>query len=178
MERGPQSAEPRGARLEVALLGDARRAARRGSVAVAGRGVVAGHLEQVGADRVEAVVVGHAIVVVERREQVEAGARAVDHRHRDRVVEGDHRVGRHALEQLVEREDLRPVGVLRGRRLVVDGGDRGLQLVGAERGARQRVGDERGALLDVGAVPEAAVLLGQRDQRAVGARCGPGAARR
>jgi hypothetical protein len=52
----------------------------------------------------------------------------------------------------------------------VDGGDRRLQLVGAEGGARERVGDERGALRDVGAVPPAAVLVGERDQRAVGAR--------
>ena len=39
--------------------------------------MVACHLEQVGADRVEAVVGGDAIVVVERREQVEAAIAAL-----------------------------------------------------------------------------------------------------
>ena len=37
-----------------------------------------------------------------------------------------------ALEESIELDDLRPVDVLRRRRLVVHGGDRGLQLVRAE----------------------------------------------
>ena len=57
----------------------------------------------------------------------------------------------------------------RARRLVVHRGDRRLQLVGPDGAARQRVGDQRDALGDLGAVPEAAVLLGERDQLAVGA---------
>ena len=58
--------------------------------------MVAGHLQQVGADGVEPVVAGHALVGVERAEQVEPGPRAVHHRDRDGVVERDHRVGRDA----------------------------------------------------------------------------------
>ena len=53
---------------------------------------------------------------------------------------------------------------------VVHRGDRGLQLVRAERRGRERVRDERDALVD--AAPRSqrrAVLLGERDQRAVGA---------
>ena len=54
------------------------------------------------------------------------------HRDRDGVVERDHRVRRDALEQLVQGEDLRPVGVLGARRLGVHRGDRRLQLVRPE----------------------------------------------
>jgi hypothetical protein len=80
--------------------------------------------------------------------------------------------GRQAVQQVVEGEDLRPVGVLGARRLVVHGGDRGLHLKRAHRERRQRVADERHALGDGAAVPEAAVLLGERDERAVGRRPG------
>ena len=55
------------------------------------------------------------------------------------------------------------------RGLVVHGGDRGLELVRAERRRLQRVRDERNALFDERLVPEGAVLLGEWDQRAVGA---------
>ena len=78
--------------------------------------------------------------------------------HRDDPVERDHRPGRHAASSVVEGEDLRPVGVLGARRLVVDGGDRGLHLVRADRARGQRAGDQRDAL---------------GDRRGVPARCGP-----
>ena len=98
---------------------------------------------------------------------------------RDRVVERDHRVRREALEQLVEREDLRPVGLLGARGLGVDGGDRRLQLVRPDR-RRAPASSVISATpsRDRAASHRAPVLLGERDQRAVRPRCAPGAARR
>ena len=115
---------------------------RRAAARYAARGAldVAGELEQVRADRVEPVMPGDALVVLQRRQQLQPGLRAARHRQRDRVVERDHRVRRDPLEHAVQRDDLRPVGVLGARGLVVDGGDRRLQLVGAGHGVRQRVG--------------------------------------
>src|SRR4051812_5727198 len=67
----------------------------------------AGELEQVAADRGDAVVVAEA-----RRDAVDDGetrVRTVDHRRRDGAVERDHRIVVHALEHAVERQDLWPV---------------------------------------------------------------------
>jgi arginyl-tRNA synthetase len=44
-------------------------------------------------------------------------SRGPTHGHRDGPVEGDHRVRRQSLQDLVQRGDLRPVGVLSGRSL-------------------------------------------------------------
>ncbi len=49
----------------------------------------------------------------------------------------------------------------------MDGGDGGLKLVGADRAARQDGLDQGHAFGDGRRVPEAAILLGQRDQLAV-----------
>src|SRR6266851_9412991 len=51
-------------------------------------------------DGVEAVVVGHAVVRVERAEQREPGTRPVHHRDRNRTVESDHRPWRNPFEHL------------------------------------------------------------------------------
>ena len=67
-------------------------------------------------------------------------------------------------QDVVEREDLRPVGVLGASRLGVDGGDRRLQLVRADGAGRQRGGDERQPLGDLVRVPERAVLLLERHE--------------
>ena len=84
----------------------------------------------------------------------EPGPRPVHHRDRDRAVERDDRPGRDLLEHLVQREDLRPVGLLGARRLVVHRGDRRLQLVRTDRPGAERAGDERDALLDLRRVPQ------------------------
>ena len=78
----------------------------------------------------------------------------------------------------VEREDLRPVRILGARCLVVHRRDGGLQLVGADRPARERGADERHALVDLGAVPQASVLLVERNELAVGSRSRARVARR
>ena len=78
--------------MEVALLGQVGGAPGRRQVGVAGPGAVAGQLQQVGADRVEPVVVGDPLVGLELAEQVEAGPRALRHGHRDGVVQRHHGV--------------------------------------------------------------------------------------
>ena len=59
--------------------------------------------------------------------------------------------------------------------LVVHGGDRCLQLVGAGAALGEGGGDQCGALIDLGPVPAGAVLLGERDQAYTVLRgaCGP-----
>ena len=99
---------------------------------------IPGHLEQMRAHRVEAMMPGQSSVGVERSEQLEPGRRAVHHRRGDGVVERHHRIVGHALEQAIQRQDLRPVGVLGARRFVVHGRDRGLQLIRADRPSGQR----------------------------------------
>ena len=95
--------------------------------------MVSGHLEQMGANGVEAVVAGQSSIGVERFEQLESGRRAVHHGRGDGVIERHHGIVGHALEQAIQRQDLRPVGILGSRRFVVDGRDRGLQLIRANR---------------------------------------------
>ena len=72
-------------------------------------------------------------------------------------------VGVMRVQQVVERDDLGPVG----RRVGVDGVDRGLQLVRAGLVAAQQAADERVALRDLGRVPERMVLVGEQDERPV-----------
>ena len=94
----------------------------------------------------------------------------------DGVIERHHRIVRHALEQAIQRQDLRPVGILGARRFVVDGRDRGLQLIRADRTLGERVADERDALRDGIPVPQRSILFRERDQLAVrpGPRRAPG----
>ena len=87
---------------------------------------VAGHLVQVGADRIEPVVPGEPVVAGKGFEHGEPGFRPVDHRDRDGPVQRDHRVRRDPLEQFVEHQDLAPVRVVGARRFAVHGHDRGL----------------------------------------------------
>jgi hypothetical protein len=54
----------------------------------------------------------------------------------------------------------------------VNRGDRGLQLVGAERLVGERFGDEGDTLVDARALPEASVLLGEGNEAAVSASAG------
>jgi hypothetical protein len=75
--------QPVGSGLEIALLGETRRATCGGLVAVPRCRAVTRHFKQVCADGVEAVVLGGALVVVQRAQQVEPGLRAADYRHGD-----------------------------------------------------------------------------------------------
>jgi len=61
--------------------------------------IVPGHLEQVGAHGVEAVVVADSFVGLELVENIETGLRTVNHRHCDRVVQRDHGIVRELHQQ-------------------------------------------------------------------------------
>jgi hypothetical protein len=94
--------------------------------------------------------------------------RAAHHRDRDGPAQRDHGSRRDLGKQLVQREDLGPVGVRDAVRLVVHGRDRGLQLVRAERPARgEGLLDQVGAFGDQLPVPAAPVLVSKRDESAV-----------
>ena len=107
---------------------------------------------------------GHPVVAGQGVQQLQACVRSPHHRHGQGAVQGGHRVGGDAVEQLVQGEDLRPVGLVRGGRFVVDRGDGRLDLVSAHWALGQRVGDQGDALGDRGLVPAAAILVGKRHQ--------------
>jgi hypothetical protein len=64
--------------------------------------LVAGEVEQVRADGGDPVVPGERGVGLRLGQPPQAGPRAVDHGDGDDAVEGDHRPGREAVQQLVE----------------------------------------------------------------------------
>ena len=117
---------------------------------------------------------GEASVLVQRLETFEAGRRPVHHRVGDGVVKRHHRVVRHSLQQAVEREDLRPVGVFNARGFVVQRGDRRLQLIRAD-------GALRAASPVTSATPSAIAARSQSDRSCFVERnqlaVGPGAGR-
>ena len=164
----PGFGEARGLGQQVIAFGNAGGLLRGGAVVRDSGGGIAGQFVQVGANGVEAVMIGDARIVVERVEQIQTVSGAVDHGGRDCVVEQDHGIVRHAPEEIVEGEDLRPVSVFGAGRFVVHSGDGGLQCVTADGTFLQRAGEQRGAFLDGGLVPERAVLLVERDDFAGG----------
>ena len=92
---------------------------------------------------------------------------------RDRAAEHGggvlaHRVVGEGDEVVVPGEDLRPVGLLGAGRVVVQGGDRGLDLVAAGALNGQRRLQDAHALGDLAGVPQAAVLVVERDDTALG----------
>ena len=125
---------------QVVAFGNAGGFFRRCAVVRDGCAAISGELEQMSANGVEAVMVGEAAVAIECAEKIEPGRRPVDHGGCDSVVEHDHGIVRHALEELVEREDLRPVCVFRAGGFVMDGGDGRLQCVTADRSFSERAG--------------------------------------
>ena len=68
----------------------------------------------------------------------QTGSGTVDHRQRNHVTETGHRAVLESKQQLVERQDLSPVGFVGARRFVVERGNRRLNLVGTGRAARKR----------------------------------------
>src|SRR5262249_14682961 len=128
--------------FEVALFGQVRRQLGRPEVGVVGGGCFAGLFEQVGAYRFEAVAVGHAVGGVEGAEQGEPGCGPVDHGNGDGAAERDDRSGGDGGEDVVQGEDLRPVGGLGAGGLGVKRGDRGLELVWADGAGAEGAGKD------------------------------------
>ena len=125
-----------------------------------------------GPDGVEAVPGHDPLVGGQAVEQVQPGVGAACHGYRDGVVQCCYRVTGDLQQQLVQRNDLRPVGVGGGGSFIVDRRDGCLQLVRPGRSLVQGAGEQRHAFADECGVPLGAVLLGQRHQRAVGPRAG------
>ena len=156
----PGLAQPGRPQFEVALFLQARGHLRRPEVGVSGGGGVAGLFEQVGAYRFEAMGVGQPLVSVERAEQGESGPGSVDVGEGDGAAERHYRPGGDGGEDVVECEDLRPVGDRRAGGLVVQRGDRGLELVRADRAGAESPGEDGLPLGDGGRVPQVSVLVG------------------
>src|SRR6266540_4300694 len=94
-----------------------------------------------------------------------ASAMARSYAARDRPVEPHDRRGVEAGQLVVERDDLRPVGVTDVAGVGVDGVDRGEDLVAPRRLAGGEARADQGvALGDQLAVPGAAVLLAEGDE--------------
>ena len=116
--------------------------------------MVSGQFQQMGANGVQAMMAGQPSIGVERIQQLESRGRAVHHGRGDGVIEHHHGIVGHAFQQVIQRQDLRPVGILGAGRFVVNGGDGGLQLVRANRALRQGRGEERDALGDLRPIPQ------------------------
>jgi hypothetical protein len=157
-------AEAGGLSVQVTLVWQAARAAGRFQIAFPGGRVLLGHLQQVGPDGVETVAGHDPLVGGEAVEQVQPGAGAARHGHRDSMVQCCYRVTGDLQQQLVQGNDLRPVRVGRRGRFVVDRSDGCLQLVGPGRSLVQSAGQQRHAFADECGVPLGAVLLGHRDR--------------
>ncbi len=130
----------------------------------AGRGrQVAVALVQVGGDGGVAGQGG-----VELGQGGQAGPRAVGLADRDGPVEAGHRAAGEAHQFVVPLDDLHPVGLLGRPGVGVQRGDGGLGLELAEPVAGERRLEHVDALGDQAGVPQAAVLLGERHEPAVG----------
>jgi hypothetical protein len=100
---------------------------------------------------------------IQRAEHRETRSWSVDHRDGDRPIERHDGARRDLFEHVVQREDLRPVGLVGARRFVVDRGDRRLQLIRAGRSLAEGGGDQAHALVDLSCVPQVAILFGERN---------------
>ena len=85
---------------------------QRGRERVHRLGVPAEAVQQVGLRGRQVAVAGEPPVALERLDVRQRRRRAVDHRDRDGAVERDHRRRPHPQQLVVQRQDLRPVGVV------------------------------------------------------------------
>jgi hypothetical protein len=115
--------------LEVGTLGKTRAAAGGRLERLASGGRVSRHFEQVAPHGKQPVAGGDPLVVIESGEQAQPRLGSFDHGQGERAIQRRHRVRGEAVEPLVEEQDLGPVGVPGLTGLVVDGCDRGLELV-------------------------------------------------
>jgi hypothetical protein len=152
---------------QVVALGDIR--GRPGGIRVR-RGCgneVAVELVQVAADRMPAMAVAeHLAQPVSLAQPRGATAHVTD---RDRATQHGggvlvHRIVGEADEVVIPGEDLRPVGLFGASRVVVQGGDSGLDLVAARALERQGRLQDAHALGNFAGVPLGAVLPIERDE--------------
>src|SRR5436190_7462551 len=121
--------------------------------------------EEVAADARQQVVVAEFRLRRQRVDELEATGGPAGHGNGDRTVELHDGGRRERGQDLVERRDAFPVGLLRAARPGVAGGDRGLHHVGARRAAEPLGAQQRGeAPADEELIPRPAVLLQDRDR--------------
>ena len=145
--------------IEVALLLEVRGHPGCGSVRLERGSRVASPDEEAAADRVEATIGVDPRVGTKTLDQLEAGPGSGDRTDGDGLVGRDDRVVVQAEQDVAESGDLGPAGRFGSLRLIVEGGDSGLELVRPDWAAGKGGGDERDPLLGGTAVPPAAVLL-------------------
>src|SRR5258708_3841189 len=142
-----------------------------GSTELGGGGLrVTGLFQEVGTDGVEAVVAAGPLV--QAGKQGEASAWPAGHCCGGGPGKPHHRGSGPGFEQIVEGQDLGPVGGGAGGGLVVEGCDGCLQLVLASVSPAQRPGDQDHSLGDEVPVPAGAILFGEGDQLAAGTAAG------
>src|SRR5260221_10582748 len=146
------------ATLEESALGIVRDKRERPTVALCRLRARTEAPEQIGARRVQQVIVVERARGGEGVDQRDGRPRAIHHRDRRRTIQR-HDGGRlHAVEEIVETDDPWPVRVFSARCLTVRGGDRCLNGEGTGAAA-ERLLDERHGLGDLVAIPSTAVLL-------------------
>src|SRR5262249_58688496 len=111
-------------------------------------------------------------------ERGEPGPGSVNVGQGDGAAERDDRPGGDGGEDVVEGEDLRPVGGPGGGALVVQRGDRGLELVGADGAGAEGPGEDGLSFGDGGGVPPISLLVGQGHDPPVGVGAGCSGGRR
>ena len=154
----------------MVALGDVRRAP--GGLGVRGGrgGRVAAELVQMATDGVPAVPLAEHLTQPVGLAQPGRGTEDVADRYRAPEHGGGvlaHRILGEGHEVVVPGEDLRPVGLLGAGRIVVQGGDGGLELVATGAVNGQRRLQDAHALGDLARVPEAAVLSVECDDATV-----------
>jgi hypothetical protein len=163
---GPAARARGGLADQVVALGDVRGPVGGFGVGRRGGGQVAAEFEQVPAHGVPAVPLADHLAQPVGLTQPGGGTE--DMADRDRAAEHRGRVLAHRIlgqrdEVVVPGEDLRPVGLPGAGRVVVQGGDRGLDLIAARAPFRalhrERRLQDAHALGDLAGVPPAAVLV-------------------
>ena len=119
--------------------------------------------QEVRARGVEEPVLRHRGVGAERVHGGQSSRQPLDLRQRHRPVEVHHRRRRHPPEHLVQAQDLPPVRVGRGRRLVVNSRDRRLELVWPNPPHPQRPLHEHPAFRDPRRIPARPILILEQD---------------
>src|SRR5689334_22375661 len=152
-------------RLEEGPLDLRRREIERSPVRGVGLVPAPEPAEQVGAGRVEEVVVVEAL---DRLDEPESLLEPVCEGDGDGAVQLDDGGGREVEKPRVEEGNLRPVDRLVG----VERGDCRLQLVGARDAECKRAVERCAALLDLGVIPERAILILEEHKLAFGGDAG------
>ena len=125
--------ETRGLRQKVVAFREAPGLACRCPVVSDSALAVSREFKQMCTNSVKTVMTRETGISFEIIQQFQSLCCAVHHRCRDRVIQRDHGVAGHASEQIVQRQDMRPIRVVGSIRFVMNGGDGGLQLVWADR---------------------------------------------